>query len=292
MPHSKDQTLHRLNLGSNKSATFHYEQFGVKGVGRRRLPIINMDEFVGHSMDDAIHKEICIGLATSTEFRMGTFFGPTVPEEETRIGGKCWTDVMEEIEARDPTGVHRDAIEAITKMTTDKSKLVSNLFKYAYFAMGAYIPWFFTLYLKEIPFGEKTNEGRWLPEANRFPKLKAYIRTLPFKVTGRILFFTTYPNVGVVTHRDWTVSEHKDHNINFFFNKGRPSYIWDEVTKQKTYLDPSAKSYYFNNRDYHGVDSEPEFRYTLRVDGTFTDELQEKLGLEDGYTWKWDYENS
>ena len=35
---------------------------------------------------------------------------------------------------------------------------------------------------------------------------------------------------------------------------------------------------FFNNRDYHGVDPEPIFRYTLRVDGTFTDDLTEELG--------------
>ena len=83
------------------------------------------------------------------------------------------------------------------------------------------------------------------------------------------------------------------HIINLFFSSGgRPSFIWNEVTKEKTYLDKDARSYFFNNRDYHGVDPEPVFRYTLRVDGTFTDELCDQLGLENGYTWKWDYEKS
>jgi hypothetical protein len=87
------------------------------------------------------------------------------------------------------------------------------------------------------------------------------------------------------------MAEHSDHNINLFFASGsRPSFIWDEKAKKKIYLDSDARSYFFNNRDYHGVDPEPVFRYTLRVDGTFTDELCEQLGLEDGRTWKWSYE--
>ena len=65
-----------------------------------------------------------------------------------------------------------------------------------------------------------------------------------------------------------------------------------EKKKEKIYLQDGAKSYFFNNRDYHGVDPEPVYRYTLRVDGTFTDELCKELGLENGYTWKWSYENS
>jgi hypothetical protein len=167
------------------------------------------------------------------------------------------------------------------------------IYKYAYFAMGAVIPWFFACYLKHGDFNNKTKQNEnWTENAKYFPKLIEYIKTLPFKEVGRIMFFTAYPNAGVVTHRDSIVAEHKDHNINLFFDSGwRPSFIWDEKTKEKVYLPEGARSYYFNNRDYHGVDPEPVFRYTVRIDGTFTDEMCEKLGLEDGYTWKWSYED-
>jgi len=166
------------------------------------------------------------------------------------------------------------------------------MYKYAYFAMGAVIPWFFALYLKKNDFNKKTHDlGQWTEAAKLFPNVVDYVNQLPFKTIGRVLFFTTYPNAGVVTHRDSIVTEHSDHNINLFFASGsRPSFVWDEKTKEKKYLDVNARSYFFNNRDYHGVDPEPVFRYTLRVDGTFTDELCDQLGLEDGYTWKWSYE--
>lgn len=270
---------------------FHFQKYGIKGVGKNRIPMINMDSFIDHSMDEQLHIECCRGLAKSTEYKLGMVYGAMAPwETEKYDDRKSWSEMMYELDKYDPTGVHRAEIERMMR-EIPKPELLSVVYKYMYFAMGAIIPWFFALYLKKTDFLNKTeNIDSWEPTAENFPLLKEYIKTLPFKSIGRVLFFTTYPNAGVVTHRDSVVAEHKDHNINLFFNSGRPSFVWDEITNEKTYLDPTAKSYFFNNRDYHGVDPEPVFRYTLRIDGTFTDELCEQLGLEDGYTWKWSYE--
>jgi hypothetical protein len=54
-------------------------------------------------------------------------------------------------------------------------------------------------------------------------------------------------------------------------------------TTEKIYLQERATGYFFNNRDYHGVDPEPNFRYTLRVDGVFEDWLQDELELDNGF---------
>jgi hypothetical protein len=200
--------------------------------------------------------------------------------------------MLHHLEKFDKTGVHRAALLEVAKQSPGSE--MQAMYKYAYFAMGAVIPWFFALYLKKNDFKAKTKDlGQWTESAKYFPNIVKYLDTLPFKTIGRVLFFTTYPNAGVVTHRDSIVAEHQDHNINLFFSGGeRSSFIWDEKKKEKVFLEKGARSYFFNNRDYHGVDPEPVFRYTLRVDGTFTDELCEELGLENGYTWKWSYENA
>ena len=272
---------------------FDFEKFGAKGVGKNRQLIINMDDYIDHSMDEQLHLECCRGLAKSSEYKLGMVYGAMPPfESEKYAGNECWSNVLSQLDTHDPTGIHRQQILQLIK-ETPQDQMFATLYKYAYFAMGAIIPWFFALYLKKTDFKNKTqNIEEWEPAADNFPLLKEYIKTLPFKNIGRVLFFTTYPNAGVVTHRDSIVSEHRDHNINLFFTSSRPSFIWDEITNERTYLDKSARSYFFNNRDYHGVDPEPVFRYTLRIDGTFTDELCEKLGLEDGYTWKWAYEQN
>jgi hypothetical protein len=282
-----------INLPGRQIPHFHYEEYGIKGVGKNRFPIIPMDSFINHDNDLNLHIECCKGLALTNDLKMGMVYGSLPPEEVLNLGGKDgWTKILYNIEDYDPTGIHRQAIEEIIKITGNSAGQA--IYKYIYFAMGSAIPWFFACYLKKTSFDEKTGDvGEWAENAKYFPNVIKYLESLPFKHIGRVLFFTSYPGSGVATHRDSIVTEHKDHNINLFFGGGwRPSFIWDEINKKKIFLESGARSYFFNNRDYHGVDPEPVFRYTLRVDGTFTDELCEKLGLEDGYTWKWDYEKS
>jgi len=273
---------------------FDYQEFGIKGVGKKRTPIMSMDQYIDHSQDEELHIECCKGLALSSNYKMGMIYGSVPPEVSLDFGGKnCWTDMLNNLKEYDPTGIHRKIIEEIID-TTDKDHVLQAVYKYCYYALGSMIPWYFALYLKKTPFNKKTEPNEnYLEDCKYFPKLMKYIDTLPFKQIGRILFFTTYPNAGVLTHRDSIVTNHKDHNINLYFSAGwRPSYIWDEITKEKTYLEKGARSYFFNNRDYHGVDPEPVFRYTVRIDGTFTDELCDRLGLVDGYTWHESYSGS
>ena len=294
MSNSKDQLHKNLMFGKQLVPHFSYEEYGIRGVGKNRYPIISMDQYIDHSQDDALHIECCKGLAMSNDYKMAMVYGAMPPEEVSRLGANgCWTDILKNIEQFDPTGIHKKTLIQIIDESPEEEKF-QNVYKYCYFALGAVIPWFYGCYLKMNTFVNKTKDtGRWTDNAKRFPNVVKYLETLPFKNIGRVLFFTTYPNAGVAIHRDSIVAEHKDHNINLFFSGGwRPSFIWDEKKKEKVYLEKGARSYFFNNRDYHGVDPEHNYRYTLRVDGTFTDEFCERLGLEDGYTWKWSYENA
>jgi hypothetical protein len=288
----KDQEHLFIKINDTTLPHFEYQEHGIKGVGKHRKPIVSMDDYIDHSMDVELNTECLKGLALSSMIKMGMVYGDIPPEEEQRLNSNgCWSSVLANLDKFDPTGKHHKALVEITELAQPGQKMQA-IYKYAYFAMGAVIPWFFACYLKHGDFNNKTKQNEnWTENAKYFPKLIEYIKTLPFKEVGRIMFFTAYPNAGVVTHRDSIVAEHKDHNINLFFDSGwRPSFIWDEKTKEKVYLPEGARSYYFNNRDYHGVDPEPVFRYTVRIDGTFTDEMCEKLGLEDGHTWKWSYE--
>jgi hypothetical protein len=270
--------------------SFKYEEYGVCGVGKNRLPIISMDSYIDHSRDQELHIECCKGLAMCEDFKMGMFYGALPPEEVVRFQNHdCWSEMLHNLHLYDKDNIHKQALEEIADLSPGKELQV--MYKYAYFALGAVVPWFFACYLKKNDFSTKTEDlGQWTENAKLFPNVVQYIKSLPFKTIGRVLFFTTYPTAGVPIHRDSIVAEHSDHNINLFFDGGaRPSFVWNEKTKTKTYLEKNAKSYFFNNRDYHGVDPEPVFKYTLRVDGTFNDELCHELGLEDGYTWKWKY---
>jgi len=262
---------------------FEYEPVPIAGVGKDHTPILSMDKYIDTSLNEELHLECCKGLALVDNYKMAMFPGAVHISES--IKGKInFAEMLANIQKFDLTGIHIKNIIELEKTASDPRKAI---YKYIYFAMGADIPWFFAYYLREQNFSTKTNEPEilWTDDAKKhFPNLISYIETLPFKKIGRVLFFTTYPNAGVTAHRDYYNQRHKDHNINLFFAGGwRPSFIWDDINNKKVYLQLGSTSYFFNNRDYHGVDPEPRFRYTLRVDGTFTDELCESLGLQDGW---------
>jgi len=282
-----------ISVGSFKWRHFEYENRPICGVGSSGLKMINFDQYIDTSQNLELHLEACRGLATVENRSMGVFYGGMPPEEIDRLGGcVSWSEIISKLKTYDPTGVHASSIEQLLSSAphdaSDEHKL-GLVYRYVYFALPAVIPWFFSVYLKLNNFKNKTQESDtgWLPRAKLFPQIFNYVHSLPFKTIGRVVFFTTFPNAGVPIHRDSIVEAHTDHSINLFFGAGwRPSFIYDTETKTKNYLEKGATSYFFNNRDYHGVDPEPQFRYTLRVDGIFTDEMCDKLGLENGFTWK------
>jgi len=262
---------------------FDYKEIGPQGVGKNNLPIVNMDKYINSKFNEELHIECLKGLALSEKhFKMGMFIGDLPPEEEKRLGTKSWSRILKD--SKDE--IHLNAIKDLL----EKTNSFRSAYLYSYFGMGATIPWFFGLYLMDNKFTNKSNNGIYNEDViKNFPLLKKYIKTLPFKIIGRVMFFCTYPGAGVAIHRDWPMEEHSDHNINLFFTTGRPSFIWDEIKKEKIYLEKEATSYFFDNRDYHGVDAENTFRYTLRIDGTFEDEICDELGLIDGKTWCKEY---
>jgi len=269
-----------IDIGGVIIPHIKYSEIGPQGVGKHKQIILNMDQYIDHNQDEELHQECVEGLAKCEQYyKVSMYPGAIPPEEEKNLGGRSWTSIIADLEK---DSLDYKAIERLAKETGDYKAV----YRYIYYKLGGVIPWYFGLYIKNNTFGEKRNGGEFTEAAVHFPKLLKYLDTLPFKEIGRVLFFTTYPNTGVAIHRDSPMMNHKDHNINLFFTSGsRKSFIWDEVNKKKIYLDSDARSYYFNNRDFHGVDPEPRFRYTLRIDGTFTDELCENLGLDDGYTW-------
>ena len=284
----------KLTVADESFPHFAYKEIGIQGVGKEKKPFIVMDQFLGNIDLQALHSEAVQGLALSDVYVSGNFAGDITPEEEVNYGAKTWMGMLYELQQNDPNHPHLIAInEMLEKLgPANRYKKMQAIFKYAHFAMGALVPWFFVCFIKQAPVAFKTHSGESLltDNAKYFPKILEFVKTLPFKDVGRILFFCTYPNAGVPIHRDSVVTEHSDHSINFFLGQPtRPSFIFDEISKTKVYLPDGAQSYFFNNRDYHGVDKELGFKYTLRVDGTFTDEMCEKLGLENGYTWKKSY---
>lgn len=281
----------KLSKHGQEQTHWDFQRVGLKGFGKNHTPIINMDKYINTELNDVLHSECLIGLTMCEDIKMGQFAGAMPPFEVENHGKDGWTQLLKDIEKYDKDGTHSKNLKKIID-NSPAGKKHYNLYRYMYFGMGAPIPWFFVIYLLENSFLNKNNLSTEYKEHafTYFPNIIEYINTLPFKYVGRVLIFTTYPQAGIATHRDAPMMPHKDHNINLFFGQSRPSFVWDDINEEKIYLEPNASSYFFNNRDYHGVDKEQGFKYTLRVDGTFTDELCDELGLVDGWTWHPDYD--
>ena len=259
--------------------TFDHFEHPVLGVGRHRRPFVDLEPFLDLTQADAMHQEAMTGIFKASNVTLPGVLGQTPPEFRERYGFRDFeASMLYHIEDYDSHGTHRRQLEALPRLEDRR--------RYLFHVMGCVQPWAFTLYLRRANFSNKTARHsafpEWEEDAEHFPLLREWVKTLPFKEIGRVMFFCTDPGQEVPAHRDQIVATHSDHCINVWFDGARPAYLWDCTTKRQIIL-PPTRAYFFNNRDYHGVLPDQHFRYTLRIDGTFTDELADALGMTFGH---------
>ncbi|MCU1289902.1 MAG: hypothetical protein JWN60_2131 [Acidobacteria bacterium] len=111
------------------------------------------------------------------------------------------------------------------------------------------------------------------PDANEFALLMDFIRTLPFKATGRMMIM--YDNVArpVTAHRDHIETELCHEFIWFRTNLRKPFYMLNHITGEKLYVD-SHSAWFDSVNQFHGSDPVDGLSFSIRVDGIFTDEFK------------------
>lgn len=152
---------------------------------------------------------------------------------------------------------------------------------------GVYFPW--KAYLELIPnryWSDKASaEGKRFTRVAEsfFPKTVAFVRSLPFEVVGRCNIMGLRANDHGTVHRDGDPDEQSapDHFIAFAPGANKRLFLWDEVIKEE--LPVTAPIYWFNDFDYHGVQSMPWFRYSVRVDGVFCGDFLERVQRDAGF---------
>jgi hypothetical protein len=169
-------------------------------------------------------------------------------------------------------------LEKIKNLSTDQRR------KYLFYKNKIIQPWNFIFVLKPNKFQNKTKNV--LPWENfvdlDFTYTKKCIEKLPLKEIGRVVIYASWPNNPVPPHRDGPIESHKDHHININPGGYRPVYVYDSINDTKYYLDRNIKMYAFNVRDYHGVDAQSKFSYTLRIDGEYNQDILNKFDLKSG----------
>jgi hypothetical protein len=151
-----------------------------------------------------------------------------------------------------------------------------------------YFPW--KVYLEMIPnrsWGDKSRaEGKSFTRAARafFPKTVAYVQALPFVEIGRCNVMGLEANDHGTVHRDGEGEggdgggREPDHFITLCPTGDKRLFLWDEAAGRKVPV--TGRAYWFDDHDYHGVDADPFFRYSLRVDGIFQPAFLEALRRE------------
>jgi hypothetical protein len=145
---------------------------------------------------------------------------------------------------------------------------------YLKYKHGVYFPW--KVFYQFIPtnyWHEKSSGAgkAFTAEALAlFPQTVAFVRSLPFREIGRCNLMGLEANDEGTAHRDGDPEEQGEPDHFIAFCPGRREkrlYLWDEAQRRKTFV--RGRAYWFNDFDYHGVEPDPYFRYSIRVDGVF-----------------------
>lgn len=123
---------------------------------------------------------------------------------------------------------------------------------------------------------DKTELWERTEEATEFALLTEFIRTLPFKATGRILIMYDDVNRDVPAHRDHTDPDICHEFIWFRTNLNKPFYMLNPETNRKRYVE-SYSAWFDAVNQFHGSDAREGLSFSIRVDGRFTDEFRKRI---------------
>jgi hypothetical protein len=151
---------------------------------------------------------------------------------------------------------------------------------YLKFKYGVYFPWqIFYEMIPTLDWEDKANgDGKdFTPEAKRhFPRLIAFVKSLPFRVIGRCNILGLEADHHGTVHQDGDPEDPEaEHFITLCPRKNKRLFLWDEEKRRKTIV--VSRAYWFNDHGYHGVEKDPYFRYSIRVDGIFREDFLERV---------------
>lgn len=152
------------------------------------------------------------------------------------------------------------------------------------YKFGVYFPWKVVYHLLENFRWEDNQSGRgkeWDPQALRFfPKTVAFVKSLPFTEIGRCLIFGLLPNDHATVHRDSEPGQSVAvaQCVNICPRGDKRFFLSDPEGEAQHFV--GSRVYWFNDMDYHGVEADPWFRYSIRVDGKLDPAFVKKLSRE------------
>lgn len=118
----------------------------------------------------------------------------------------------------------------------------------------------------------------WEPseDAAEFGPVMAFIATLPFAATGRILIMYDPIGRAVSAHRDHDSAELCHEFIWLRTNRSKPFYMLNPGTGERAYV--TGHSAWFDTvNQFHGADASGTPSFSIRVDGIFDDAFRARI---------------
>jgi len=291
---SKSRKKAALNVVKQEAVQKERDWSEWIGSHGRKEPYVNLENLIDCSVFAELHEEICLGLLGVDWFYTGGShkWMKIVPPE---FADDAYADYMEVINNFSDEEFMRFIALGSPQLQLDvnnrrhytfgedaKIPLSWNQYQYLKYRYGVYFPWkvYYQFIEGEFDWTTKHLHDRDFTEQSKefFPKTCAYIRSLPFKNVGRCDLMGLEANDHGTIHRD-NYERRFDPPIMDFITicpaDNKSLFLWHEETKEKLFV--PGKAYTFNDMNYHGVEPEKHFRYSIRIDGTFTDEFREKI---------------
>jgi hypothetical protein len=251
-------------------------------------PYIDLTKLIDPSPLERVHEEVCWGLArVETSYTGGTlkWMGVTAPS----VNRDGYVDAMHAIGRFGP-----DELEKFASLADDDDDGEAHEFGdetdrpfsksqmlYLKYRHGVYFPWKVVYHLLENVWWEDKNSGddkEFGDEAQElFPETVAFIRELPFREIGRCVLFGLEAHDHAPLHRDTAPDAKRaiDHSISICPRGDKRFFLSSPDLSQRVPV--TSRLYWFNDMDWHGVEADPFFRYSIRVDGVFEPEFVEQL---------------
>ena len=252
-------------------------------------PYLDLSSVIDHGEFPSLHDEILGALPRlETSYTGGSlkWMGVTAPW----VNEDPYIDYMRVIEAMEPRELARfvsygEAPDGFDPRHPENYQfgdetdhpLSREQMLYLKYRYGVYFPWKVCYHLLENDRWEDKHSGDgkdFTDEAREMlPKTVAFIESLPFEEIGRVVLFGIEANDHAPAHRDSEPGKALAIAQSISFAPGHSEqkkrfYVCDPKNENRTIID--APIYWFNDADYHGVEPDPYFRYSIRVDGVFT----------------------
>ncbi len=254
----------------------------IRGIDKK--PYINLDPYLDVEGLKNLHYLICKGIVLSKHKKEGNIVKPGGFDNAYELTFKPTFQALEEYYSLPEDHEIRIIGNQIGNENTNRDQFVL----YLKLALGAYDPYqFIFLKTEEGGWESRFEEKQWTFDSQYFPELKIWLEKLVstkvFEHLGRIIIFKAEHDGKTALHRDLiypTETDYFNHRHEFIHLRtrlDRPFYIWDREADLKVLTNSYA--IFFNDQDWHNGGEANVQTFSIRVDGVFTQEFRDKIGI-------------